>query len=885
MDAVTDLLDEDDNMSTDSSDHYFEEHEDNNEITKEGMGINSVIHDTVENQGESTGFGSVIHGTADNQGERIGIGSVRHSTVENQGERMGIGSVRHDTVENQGERMGIGSVRHDTVENQGESTGIGSVIHDTVENSERNVGLSSNSYGSSQNSGETIGVGPIEYGNDEIKQEIIDGESGIKKNAIESDDDVIIIDIDSENEMNPKDNNQNDKENEVNQGKMNEKDTENRKVKDQIGKYLAEQRKVIQSTSSPIKTGNEIKSVRPEQGNTSRSVVNRSNYVEKGFLQNKSRQQALKRSVSLLTKPLDVAVLNKRRDIKSKSPIRGFSSPSTKLKDDENKNNNDETPKSTNVHVKNEPSCSVKAGEIDLRFSDTGRIKFNSGYCKYSEEEKRDITKYARKHSIEDASKVFIVPIPTVRHWMKSSALKASKQKYSDEKREEILAYTKKHGILAASSVYNVPLSTVRTWFYLTKNSVDKKEKHKLGRKTRYRYSEGEKARIIQYAIENGKVATCKHFKVPFGTVSCWLTWKKQEEIRKAKSAAVLNQTEPVLRKKVGRHIKYGIEIEKKLVEWILEKVQKNEYVSGNMVRSYCLSLVKRKRPKFKATFGWLNAFLIRNNLKNLVSDVFKNSRQPIEDNSNDTQVASKAFKTKDTDLAPDLKNSKGVRMRRTYTDGQKASILRYATVRSVRAACLFYKVNPSLLYSWRAANDVTKEKGKLNKQTTSREAKNESTGTEVSLQDTKTGNADNVNIGTDSSDSDANVPERETSMSEFDNVQGDYSNNGEMKSRVTSVASGSVTDSYRIEPSPNPKLNKRGRSLAYGDKIDHEIFWWIIQQGKEGKEVSGPMIKNHAISVVHRKRPDLNFKASDTWMQAFLKRHHLELHFSNDDA
>ena len=38
-------------------------------------------------------------------------------------------------------------------------------------------------------------------------------------------------------------------------------------------------------------------------------------------------------------------------------------------------------------------------------------------------------------------------------------------------------------------------------------------------------------------------------------------------------------------RKKLGGPVKYGIEIEKKLVEWILEKNQKREYVSGNMVR------------------------------------------------------------------------------------------------------------------------------------------------------------------------------------------------------------------------------------------------------------------------------------------------------------
>ena len=56
-----------------------------------------------------------------------------------------------------------------------------------------------------------------------------------------------------------------------------------------------------------------------------------------------SRQEALKTSVSLLNKPLDMALLGKKRNSKSKSPIRRSLSPNTKLKDDKkNKNYVDE---------------------------------------------------------------------------------------------------------------------------------------------------------------------------------------------------------------------------------------------------------------------------------------------------------------------------------------------------------------------------------------------------------------------------------------------------------------------------------------------------------------------------------------------------------------
>ena len=56
-----------------------------------------------------------------------------------------------------------------------------------------------------------------------------------------------------------------------------------------------------------------------------------------------SRQEALKTSVSLLNIPLDMALLGKKRNSKSKSPIRRSLSPNTKLKDDKkNKNDVDE---------------------------------------------------------------------------------------------------------------------------------------------------------------------------------------------------------------------------------------------------------------------------------------------------------------------------------------------------------------------------------------------------------------------------------------------------------------------------------------------------------------------------------------------------------------
>ena len=730
---------------------------------------------------------------------------------------------------------------------------------------------------------ERISIGSSGHGTLEIKLEKVEGDHGIEKTDIESDDDVMIIEIDTDKKTNPKDSV--DKENQEN---VPRKDCEDKSVKDQIGKCLAEQKKVMHLSSSLNAKGSNPTLVPSKQSNASKPLIKKSNTVERGYLQDMSRQEALKTSVSLLNKPLDMALLGKKRESKSKSPIRASISSNTKLKDDKkNKNDIDEgTSDLTSVKVKTEAPWSVKAGEIDLRFTDSGRIRFDSGKCFYSEDEKKVILRYAHKHSVDAASKKYLVPMATVKYWIKHNiAMDGNKQKYSEEQRTRILSFASKYGLVAAASNFNVPFNTIKFWHWSNdkKKSIEEKVKCK---KSRSKYTEEERARITQYAIENGKVAACRRYKVPFGTVSVWVSFKKEKDKSRAKGPAMLKRPGPVPRKKMKK--RYGIGTEKKIVEWIKEKHKKKEHISGKMVRSYCLSLVKDELPKFKATIGWLNTFLTRNNLKNHVSDIFKDSEQAVKGTHKTSEEVSldKDSLPSEGNKASEVKDVKKGKKRRKFTEVQKASILRYATVRSVRAACLFYKVQPCQLYAWRATKALTKDSkvtGKLNTGPKSGEASNKDT----SHNDAGTDNADNLSIGTESSESDLVEREEENNMSEPDNTQDDDINSNDMSSH-DNVETTRVDDPM-IEPNPNPKLIKRkgnhkGRTVAYGEKIDFEIFWWIIQQGKQGKEVSGNMIRAHALSVVKQKRPDLDFKASDSWMKSFLRRHSLELHFEKDD-
>ena len=724
---------------------------------------------------------------------------------------------------------------------------------------------------------ERIGIGFSGHGTLEIKLEKVEGDHNIEKTDIESDDDVIIIDIDSDKKISPKDSV--DKENQEN---VTGKDSGDKNVKDQIGKYLAEQKKVMHLSSSLNAKGSNPTLVPSKQSNASKPLIKKSNTVERGYLQDMSRQEALKTSVSLLNKPLDMALLGKKRESKSKSPIRASISSNTKLKDDKkNKNDIDEgTSDLTSVKVKTEAPWSVKAGEVDLRFTDSGRIKFDSGKCLYSEEEKKVILRYARKHSVDAASKKYLVPMTTVKYWINHIAMDGNKQKYSEEQRTKILSFASKYGLVAAASNFNVPFNTIKFWHWSNdkKKSIEEKVKCK---KSRSKYTEEERARITQYAIENGKVAACRRYKVPFGTVSVWVSFKKQKDNCRAKGPAMLKRPGPVPRKKMKK--RYGIGTEKKIVEWIKEKHKKKEHISGKMVRSYCLSLVKDELPKFKATIGWLNTFSTRNNLKNHVSDIFKDSEQAVEGTHKTSEEVSQS--TSEGNQASEVKKIKAGKKRRKFTEVQKASILRYATVRSVRAACLLYKVHPSQLYAWRATKALSKDSkvtGKLNTVPKSGASSNKDTVSENSHNGATTDDADNFSISTESSESDLIEREEENNMPKPDHTQDDDINSRDISQNNVETT---WVDDPRIEPSPNPKLNKRkGRTVAYGDKIDFEIFWWIIQQGKQGKEVSGNMIRAHALSVVKQKRPDLDFKASDSWMKSFLRRHSLELHFEKED-
>ena len=868
-----------------------------------------------------------------------------------------------------------------------------------------------------------LNVGSSELGYSAIKVETIDSTPENEKSDIESDDDVIIIESDSDSNTDPK-----GSVDKAKQKHSTEKDSGNRSVKEQI---------VMQSgTSSPGTSGIVIKSVPSEQSNTRRSLVKRSCNVQRGNPHDQSRKDALETSDSLLNKPVRKVSMGKRKDSNSEGTKRQLRSTSKKR---QNANKNDSADEAasdlSNVTVKTEAYCPIKTGEVDLRFSDSGRIRFDNGYCRYSEDEKAEVIRYAIKHDIKEAAEKYNVPFNTVRFW-RSSYIRRSRlnqrkyrsrcseeekteviryadkhgnkaasevynvplstlsfwqdskirkmdgkcySRYSDERKAEIFDYASKHGINAASEVYNVPYNTVRRWRYSNIGKL-RLNRGKGGTK----YSKEEKEKITEYAVEHGTMAAVKKYKVPLSTVYVWTTLKKKGGNKANRLTAASVKRRMLDQSKGGP--RYGDESEMKIVAWIKEKHQQKEYISGDMVRSYCLSLVKHKLPKFKATRVWLNGFLTRNHLKNYVADNNKDNKnfdQPVSSSSKVVgDMLKEAEGTQHKEMrkcrnATKLKNSQETKKRRKFTEMEKKTILRYAAVRSVRAACLLYKVNPSNLYAWRAAralNNNTRtiktQIGKKSRTTTDTgEANSNDTKSEKTQNGTGTDDSENFNIGTentqsdfirrgtharadinnftdtendesgpvhtqnDNSDTDSGISHdsinttlknvhsiqpgpddsenfnigtqntqsdfmnRETharaDIYSFTDTENDESGPVNTQNDESDTDSGISHDSinttlknvHSVQPGPelrqNPSSSKRGKSVTYGKNIDDQIFWWIIHQGKQGKEVSGDMIKEYALSVVKDKLP--NFKASDGWMRSFLKRRNLELHFSKE--
>uniref|UniRef100_T1IKN1 HTH CENPB-type domain-containing protein n=1 Tax=Strigamia maritima TaxID=126957 RepID=T1IKN1_STRMM len=122
------------------------------------------------------------------------------------------------------------------------------------------------------------------------------------------------------------------------------------------------------------------------------------------------------------------------------------------------------------------------------------------------------------------------------------------------------------------------------------------------------------KLNVLKYAKENSGEAAARHFKVSPSTIRGWK--KKIVEIE-----SLTNIQHGLKRKRLsGAGAKIiSEEMEMELMEWILEERSKHNRVSREMIRRKAIEIFSSNEDnspnQFKASRGWLEKFLRRNDL------------------------------------------------------------------------------------------------------------------------------------------------------------------------------------------------------------------------------------------------------------------------------
>ena len=70
--------------------------------------------------------------------------------------------------------------------------------------------------------------------------------------------------------------------------------------------------------------------------------------------------------------------------------------------------------------------------------------------------------------------------------------------------------------------------------------------------------------------------------------------------------------------------------------------------------------------------------------------------------------------------------------------------------------------------------------------------------------------------------------------------------------------------------------MKSQRRKLSYNSKLDEDILQWLMEKREKEIAVSRLVLQAHAKSIISKEVP--TFKASDCWLQRFMKRHKLVL-------
>ena len=117
-------------------------------------------------------------------------------------------------------------------------------------------------------------------------------------------------------------------------------------------------------------------------------------------------------------------------------------------------------------------------------------------------------------------------------------------------------------------------------------------------------YTVGEKKAILEETKVYSTREVAKMYGMNEATIRRWRT--KDLHLQRHKSGR---------RYRGGHPLSYPIELEQVIVTWVLQRWDKNLAVSRNSIQLFACTVISPHHPEFMASNGWVQKFMIRNNL------------------------------------------------------------------------------------------------------------------------------------------------------------------------------------------------------------------------------------------------------------------------------
>ena len=121
-------------------------------------------------------------------------------------------------------------------------------------------------------------------------------------------------------------------------------------------------------------------------------------------------------------------------------------------------------------------------------------------------------------------------------------------------------------------------------------------------------YSVHQKQKVAEYAHVHGIRPASRQFGISRKNIQRWVA----EGLHEVKNKGNFKRKNA---KGQGRKVSYPPEVERKLVQWLLEKQNLEVKVSHKMLKEQAIALITPTNPNFKASDGWSQKFVRRNNI------------------------------------------------------------------------------------------------------------------------------------------------------------------------------------------------------------------------------------------------------------------------------